>query len=301
MSEDEIGVDVVIENEEGSIDIQSDVLKGDKGDKGDPTATIEINQVLTGEAGTNASIENVGTDVNMKLNITIPKGDTGEPGKTPIKGTDYYTEEEKQELEKNILSQVNQFSVEVVLELTTENINEHTIYFVPKADAEKEDVYDEFIYINNDWEHIGTTEVDLSNYYNKAEVDGEIESLNESLSNKVDKVTGKDLSTNDFTDTYKTKLDNINEGGVTGDTLPIGAVIDYDGDTVPENWEEVEESEDYSTEEVNTGKKWIDGKDIYRKVLHLTSGWTVGEEVAIAHNISNFEKIIKYSRNTFKK
>ena len=76
MSEDEIGVDVVIENEEGSIDIQSDVLKGDKGDKGDPTATIEINQVLTGEAGTEAKIDNIGTDVNMKLNITIPRGDT---------------------------------------------------------------------------------------------------------------------------------------------------------------------------------------------------------------------------------
>lgn len=215
MSEDEIGVDVVIENEEGSIDIQSDVLKGDKGDKGDPTATIEINQVLTGEAGTEAKIDNIGTDVNMKLNITIPRGDTGEqgePGHTPIKGTDYFTNEEQEELQKNILSQVNQFSVEVVSELPTENINEHTIYFVPKADAEKEDVYDEFIYINTDWEHIGTTEVDLSNYYNKAELDGEIGSLNESLNNKVDKVTGKDLSTNDFTDTYKTKLDGIATG-----------------------------------------------------------------------------------------
>lgn len=79
MSEDEIGVDVVIENEEGSIDIQSDVLKGDKGDKGDPTATIEINQVLTGEAGTEVSIDNIGTDVNMRLNITIPRGEIGTP------------------------------------------------------------------------------------------------------------------------------------------------------------------------------------------------------------------------------
>lgn len=32
------------------------------------------------------------------------------------------------------------------------------------------------------------------------------------ISNKVDKVTGKDLSTNDFTDTYKTKLDGIATG-----------------------------------------------------------------------------------------
>ena len=33
--------------------------------------------------------------------------------------------------------------------------------------------------------------------------------LRSALSNKVDKVSGKDLSTNDFTNTYKSKLDNI--------------------------------------------------------------------------------------------
>ena len=57
-------------------------IKGEKGDKGDPTATIEINDVTTGEAGTDAKIENVGTNVNMKLNITIPRGEKGETGET---------------------------------------------------------------------------------------------------------------------------------------------------------------------------------------------------------------------------
>lgn len=174
MSEEEIGVDVVIENEEGVVDATSDVLKGDKGEKGDPTATIEINDVITGEEGTEAKIENVGTDVKLKLNITIPRGDKGDQGikgDTPQKGTDYFTEEEIQEIKSNILDQVNQFSVLVVEELPTENIDDHTIYFIPKATAEQNDVYDEYIYINNDWEHIGTTEVDLSSYYKKEEID----------------------------------------------------------------------------------------------------------------------------------
>lgn len=78
MSE-EIGIDVVVEDEEYEVDARSDVLKGEKGEKGDPTATIEINKVLTGEAGTDASIDNIGTDVNMKLNITIPRGEIGTP------------------------------------------------------------------------------------------------------------------------------------------------------------------------------------------------------------------------------
>lgn len=39
----------------------------------------------------------------------------------------------------------------------------------------------------------------------KTKLDG----LDSSLSNKVDKVSGKGLSTNDFTAAYKTKLDNM--------------------------------------------------------------------------------------------
>lgn len=74
---EEIGVDVVVEDEEYAVDVKSDVLKGEKGD---PTATIEINKVITGEPGTEASINNIGTDVNLKLNITIPRGMPGEQG-----------------------------------------------------------------------------------------------------------------------------------------------------------------------------------------------------------------------------
>ena len=44
--------------------------------------------------------------------------------------------------------------------------------------------------------------VDLSGYAKTVDV-------NESLSNKVDKIDGKGLSTNDFTDEYKVKVDEI--------------------------------------------------------------------------------------------
>lgn len=98
----------------------------------------------------------------------------GEEGYTPQKGTDYFTSEEIQEIKSNILDQVNQFSILVVSELPTENIDDHTIYFVPKTKAEQDDVYDEYIYINNGWEHIGTTEVDLSSYYKKDEIDAKL-------------------------------------------------------------------------------------------------------------------------------
>ena len=51
-----------------------------------------------------------------------------------------------------------------------------------------------------------------------------------------------------------------------GDTLPIGAIVDYDGDTVPQGYEIVAQPT-YSAEEQKTGETWIDGKPIYRKVI----------------------------------
>lgn len=77
-------------------------------------------------------------------------------------------------------------------------------------------------------------------------------------------------------------------GSITGDTLPIGSEIDYTGSSVPAGWEEVA---DYSTSEINTGKTWIDGKPIYRKVIEYTKP-DHKTSTAIPHNISNLGTIV---------
>lgn len=46
----------------------------------------------------------------------------------------------------------------------------------------------------------------------------------------------------------------------------------------------------YKANEVNTGKKWIDGKDIYRKIVEVTNLSSGNNR--IAHNISNFNELI---------
>ena len=61
------------------------------------------------------------------------------------------------------IGDIHSFNVQVVQVLPTEDIEEHTIYFVPKQGATN-DVYDEYLYINNQWEMIGNTQIDLSNY-----------------------------------------------------------------------------------------------------------------------------------------
>lgn len=47
------------------------------------------------------------------------------------------------------------------------------------------------------------------------------------------------------------------------DSMPVGTMVEFAGGTIPSGWTQVN---DYSTDEMDTGKTWIDGKEIYRKV-----------------------------------
>ena len=67
--------------------------------------------------------------------------------------SDTYTKEEIKELIKN--TEVGLIFT-VVQELPTENINKHIIYLVPKS-ASQNDKFDEYIYINGAWEHLGSS------------------------------------------------------------------------------------------------------------------------------------------------
>jgi hypothetical protein len=63
---------------------------------------------------------------------------------------------------------------EIVESLPTTDIDPNTIYMVLSGTSATENVYDEFMYVNNAWELIGTSATDLTNYYTKAEVDGKL-------------------------------------------------------------------------------------------------------------------------------
>lgn len=78
----------------------------------------------------------------------------------------YYKKSEtftKQEV-NNLISAITTLDIRVVQTLPTEDISTTTIYLVPKTTAEANNAYDEYIYVSNAWEHIGSTEVDLTDY-----------------------------------------------------------------------------------------------------------------------------------------
>lgn len=106
----------------------------------------------------------------------------------------------------------------VVTELPAKG-NPNTIYMVPNESSRANDVYDEYIWMvtteKTGWEFLGNkrVEADLTGYYNKTQVDKAIKDSEArsaaAIALKVDKVEGKQLSTNDYTTAEKTKLQGV--------------------------------------------------------------------------------------------
>lgn len=103
-----------------------------------------------------------------------------------------------------LVDAIPKFAISVVTELPTTGAAA-TIYLLKTSETETGNLYTEYIYVNNAWEELGTQTLDLSGYATTS-------AMNTALANKVDKVSGKGLSTNDFTDALLTKLNGIATG-----------------------------------------------------------------------------------------
>lgn len=90
----------------------------------------------------------------------------------------------------------------------------------------------------------------------------------------------KNPSTGNFEEVYVKALDS----------LPVGTEIDFTGSAsdIPVGWEQVDS---YSTDEINTGKTWIDGRPIYRKCFNVLVS---SQNFTFNHNISNLDVVTLY-------
>ena len=70
---------------------------------------------------------------------------------------------------KKLFDSVTSFSIQIVDTLPTENVKEMTIYFIKNSHNNESDYYDEYMYINNKWEIIGSTFVNLTPYLLKSD------------------------------------------------------------------------------------------------------------------------------------
>ena len=77
-----------------------------------------------------------------------------------------------------------------------------------------------------------------------------------------------------------------------GDGVPTGSTFLFDGDTIPDGYEEIEDYQpEYSTNEVRIGT-WIDGKPLYRKLIQgtMSASATTNDVVIGVDNIDNYVK-----------
>ncbi len=137
------------------------------------------------------------------------------------KKSETYTQAEVDALIAGIVT----LDLQAVDQLPTQDISTTTIYLVPSADPQTQNVRDEYIYLNGAWEMIGSTAIDLSNYVTTTALNTALAdyattaAMATALADKVDKVAGKGLSTEDYTTSEKNKLaglENYDDTAVTG-------------------------------------------------------------------------------------
>lgn len=153
------------------------------------------------------------TITSKEVNIEVPTklgdltNDIGLITNTVNNLTNYYLKTEtysKSEVNE-LVNGITSMNVQVVSALPTENISTTTIYLLAKTTSETNNVYDEYLYVNNTWEKIGDTSINLTNYVLRSELSTVATSGSyNDLSNKPTIPT----VTNDLTDTLKSHYDS---------------------------------------------------------------------------------------------
>lgn len=136
------------------------ISDGEKGDKGDDYAiTQEDYQEIA---------DIVKNQVNIPTKTSDLTNDSGFITKLVNDLSNYYLKSEtytKTEV-NNLIGQIGSLQFQVVNELPVTG-NSSYIYLVPSSNPTTQNIKDEYIWVNNAWEQIGSTDVELSNYQTK--------------------------------------------------------------------------------------------------------------------------------------
>ena len=104
---------------------------------------------------------------DITIDIPIPDGEAAYKDvddAVHIASTKLPTSKAVAEYVNGLLGNITQIDLLPVLTLPTENISSTTIYLLRVDSEDAYNIYDEYIYVNEEWEMIGTTKVDLSDY-----------------------------------------------------------------------------------------------------------------------------------------
>ena len=120
----------------------------------------------------------------------------------------------------SMIASIPQFSISIVDSLPSSG-QKMVLYLVPKTSASGDDIYDEYIWIENtsSFELVGSTTVDLSDYYTKTETNELIPTKTSQLTNNSGFVTQDSL----LEKTTETWTFTLEDGTETTKTIVLGA------------------------------------------------------------------------------
>lgn len=127
---------------------------------------------------------------------------------------------------KKLFDSVTSFTIEIVETLPTENIKTMTIYFMRNSHDNESDYYEEYMYINNKWEIIGSTFVNLAPYLLKED----FETYKQEISDKFIKYSTSEEITNTLENyAKKNELHSHSNKNVLDLLSDVSGTLNYNG------------------------------------------------------------------------
>lgn len=189
---------------------------------------------------------------------------------------------------KRMIEALNSFDLEVIEDFPS-TPKDHTLY-LKRKDGDSGDVFDEYLYIENKWELIGSVggvNIDLSNYYTKGEVDSKLSSAgngNVMADNTLSEdylivgsgnktIKSSTVKASDITN----KIDKGSLATVNGQSLENGGNIQI------QSGESVDLSDYYTKGEVDDKIAGAGGGDV------MANGELVSNKLVIAHSAKSIK------------
>lgn len=137
--------------------------------------------------GVAQTITNKNVDLDVPTLTSDLTNDSGFITNAVTDLTNYYTKSQTytQSEVDSLIAGISSVDFQIVQSLPVQDISTSTIYLLANSGTAP-NIYDEYVYINNNWEMIGTTAIDLSGYWTSTS--GESNSLIAITTSEIDNI-----------------------------------------------------------------------------------------------------------------
>jgi hypothetical protein len=210
---------------------------------------------------------------------------------------------------RELFNRLTSFEIIKCTQLPTEDIKTMTIYFL-QIDPEQDDLYEEYMYIDGQWEKIGNTRIDLSDYVTKAMLQSAVDTINNTINTKETAINKSiaDLETKhdkDIQDLHK-DVSDLSDTVAQLDT-DINQTIDTKTNALQDNIDDLETQHDQDiqniTDTLNQMEQDIDDINTEVSNVHTHDNKSILDNLTQnviddSHNHTNKTVLDKLSNDT---